>query len=377
MVKTEKKYFAFISYSSKDTRWGKKLQRKLEHYRMPASLCTERGWARTPIRPVFFAPSDIQPGVLTNEIQERLCLSRNLIVICSPNSAKSKWVAREIAFFHSIGRTDNIHYFIVDGIPHSGDDGTECFNPILEELGLPESLGANVNEKIYKWKWLNRERAYVQIISRLLQVEFDTIWKRHRRLMAQKVFCWLSGLLVFVACIMSVWFQSRPVDVSVSLNEISYQNDNLPPLKDARLILYLDNEQKIDTIPSLVSSGLFANIPSSYINKEVRLSFQAPAFLKVDTTIYLKKNMVINIYRDSLYYGNVDFRFWDSRGEVYVKDVSAEIEGRQVASDISGRVQLYIPLKLQKPYYIINSRLPLMSDTLYMPSGRNSVIEIK
>lgn len=32
------KYFAFISYSSKDTEWGKKVQNKLEHYRMSATL---------------------------------------------------------------------------------------------------------------------------------------------------------------------------------------------------------------------------------------------------------------------------------------------------------------------------------------------------
>lgn len=38
------KYFAFISYSSQDTKWGKRLQRKLEHYRMPATLCCEHNW---------------------------------------------------------------------------------------------------------------------------------------------------------------------------------------------------------------------------------------------------------------------------------------------------------------------------------------------
>lgn len=40
------KYFAFISYNAKDTNWGKKLQKKLEHYRMPATLCSEHGWER-------------------------------------------------------------------------------------------------------------------------------------------------------------------------------------------------------------------------------------------------------------------------------------------------------------------------------------------
>lgn len=61
----ETKYFAFISYSSKDNEWGKKLQKKLENYRMPATLCSEKGWNRTPMRPVFFAPTDIQPGLLS------------------------------------------------------------------------------------------------------------------------------------------------------------------------------------------------------------------------------------------------------------------------------------------------------------------------
>ena len=66
----ELKYYAFISYNSKDTEWGKRLQRKLEHYRMPSTLCRERGWKRTPIRPVFFAPTDIQPGALSDELKD-------------------------------------------------------------------------------------------------------------------------------------------------------------------------------------------------------------------------------------------------------------------------------------------------------------------
>jgi len=54
---------------------------------MPATLCGERGWKRRPMDPVFFAPTDIQPGGLTAELQERLRASRNLIVLCSPRSA--------------------------------------------------------------------------------------------------------------------------------------------------------------------------------------------------------------------------------------------------------------------------------------------------
>ena len=73
------KYFAFISYNSHDMEWGKRLQRRLENYKMSATLCRERGWKRKPIKPVFFAPTDIQPRGLLAELQERLDAARNLI----------------------------------------------------------------------------------------------------------------------------------------------------------------------------------------------------------------------------------------------------------------------------------------------------------
>lgn len=68
LMENNYKYFAFISYNAKDTEWGKKLQKKLEHYKLPATLCSEHGWERCPIKPVFFAPTDIQPGGLSEEL---------------------------------------------------------------------------------------------------------------------------------------------------------------------------------------------------------------------------------------------------------------------------------------------------------------------
>ena len=77
----EYKYFAFISYNSKDVKWGSRLQRKLEGYKMSAALCSEKGLAKTPLKPIFFAPTDIQPNDLDDEIRARLQASRHLIVI--------------------------------------------------------------------------------------------------------------------------------------------------------------------------------------------------------------------------------------------------------------------------------------------------------
>lgn len=180
------KYFAFISYSSKDTEWGELLQKRLEHYRLPLSLCKEHDWERTPMNPVFFAPTDIQPGGLGEELQERLRISRNLIIICSPNSAQSEWVGKEMEFFYQLGRTKQIHFFVVEGRPHSGNSNTECFNPIVDTLGLPEILGANIHEETYRCSWMNKERAYVQLISNLLDLPFDLFWPLHKRILICK-----------------------------------------------------------------------------------------------------------------------------------------------------------------------------------------------
>lgn len=377
MNNTTTKYFAFISYNSKDLKWGKRLQGKLEHYRIPATLCSERGWGRTPLKPIFFAPTDIQPGDLTEEIKKRLCDSQHLIVICSPNSAQSEWVGKEIAYFHSLGRTKNIHFFIVDGVPHSGNSQTECFNPVVKELGLPEILGANIHEKIFKWAWLNKERAYVQLISKLLGVEFDSIWQRHKRLLIFKCITFISTLLLFISSLIAVWIINQPVDVKVQLNITSEKNEHLPPLKDAVIRITLDNETKTDTIPSITSCADFTNIPGKYVNKEVQISVQCQDFNTLDTTLLLTEHMVVDIQRNPDVYGKVRTQIYSPKTERGVSGVTINIAGQTLISDSNGYISTFIPLKEQREKYPITSSLPLVTDTLCMPSGEDDVLLVK
>lgn len=368
------KYYAFISYSSHDMEWGKRLQRKLEHYRMPATICSERGWERTPIKPVFFAPTDIQPGGLTEELQQRLQASRNLIVICSPHSARSEWVAKEIAYFHQLGRAKHIHFFIVDGQPHGGNPDTECFNPIVNTLGLPEILGANIHEKIYRWPWMNQERAYVQLISKLLDVEFDAIWQRHKRLFAQKVASWCVGVACVLAVLAGVWITNQPVDVEVQLNEASVHNPNLPPMQDAVVTMTFDNEVKTDTVSSFASPTLFRNIPHRYLNEPIQVKVVCRDYLDVDTTVLLSQRVALNLYRNPAVYGDVHFRVWDFEKECGVANVTVEIAGQTVRSDKDGRVSLFVPLASQQKTYHATASLPLVSNIIPMPSGDDDII---
>ncbi len=371
------KYFAFISYNSKDIAWGKRLQRKLEHYRLPSTLCSERGWGRTPLKPIFFAPTDIQPGDLTEEIKSRLRNAQHLIVICSPNSAQSKWVGKEIAYFHSLGRTKNIHFFIVEGVPHSGNPETECFNPIIKELDLPEILGANIHEKVHRWAWLNKERAYVQLISKLLGVEFDTIWQRHKRLMLQQVVGWTLGVLIVLVSLVSVWFINQPTDVQILLHQTTANNTNLPPLQSAVIKITFENEVKTDTIPALNSCAIFTNIPRRFINKSVAVSFACEDFLPIDTTLILSPKMTLDIKRNPEPYGNVRTQIYSLEDERGVSGVTIYIEGDTLVSDANGYISTFIPLDKQRMKYVITASVPLQTDTIVMPNGDDDVLLIK
>lgn len=375
MQEQEFKYYAFISYNSKDTVWGKRVQRKLEHYRMPATLCSERGWKRTPIRPVFFAPTDIQPGGLTDELQERLKASRNLIVICSPNSAQSDWVGKEIEFFHSLGRTENIHFFIVDGKPHSGNPETECFNPVIDKLGLPEILGANIHERNYRWPWLNKERAYVQLVSKLLGVEFDAIWQRHKRLLLRRALAWLLGIAAVIAALVAVWIGNQPFNATVHLNESTSHNDQLPPLHNAVVTLSLDNESKTDTIPSIDENGVFTNVPHRYLDQPVHVTVACPDFLPLDTTLTLTRDVTLDIRRDPSVYGNVKFGLWDPETETFISGTRLEVAGQVVTTDKEGQVSLFVPLEQQRKTYQVKAPFPLYNDIITMPCGESDVIE--
>ncbi len=372
------KYFAFISYSSKDTVWGKKLQKKLEGYRMPVALCNKHGWKRKPMNPVFFAPTDIQPGGLTEEIQERLKASKHLVVICSPNSARSKWVGMEIKYFHRLGRTNNIHFFIIDGEPHSGDPQTECFNPVVDKLGLPEILGANIHEKVFRWPRLNKERAYVQLITKLLGVEFDAVWQRHKRLIVRKTIALVVGCVAVAAVMIGVWENAnQPFNSEIRLIETSYHNNYLPPLQSAIVTMELDNETKTDTIDSLDVSVTFNNIPHRFLNKQAHLIVICKDFKKVDTLVMLNEKVHLDIRRDPSVYGDVHFWLWNKETEQAVTNEVVFVDGWETSSGADGRVLLMIPLEKQKTSYPISASIPLSEDFIKMPLAENAEVSIK
>ena len=132
MTQITKQNFAFISYNHKDVKWAKWLRRRLEWYRLPSEIHNECEDSRY-IRPVFRDREELDSGVLGNELTKRLESSKYLIVVCSPNSAKSQWVSDEVQAFIDMGKLEYIIPFIVDGDPKCYNDAVECERPLMGE----------------------------------------------------------------------------------------------------------------------------------------------------------------------------------------------------------------------------------------------------
>ena len=119
-IRGRTQYRAFISYSHSDKRIAQWLHRALERYRLPKKLIgreTSLGPVPTRLSPIFRDQDELPAsGNLGAELRQALSRSQFLIVICSPASARSKWVNEEILQFKLMHGADKVLALIVEGI---------------------------------------------------------------------------------------------------------------------------------------------------------------------------------------------------------------------------------------------------------------------
>ena len=206
-------YYAFISYKREDEKWAKWLQNKLEHYRFPTNLNGRTDLPKN-IRPTFRDVTDLKPGLLAEEINNALCNSEWLIVICSPRSAKSPWVCKEAQTFIDLGRADHIIPFVIEGNPISNDREKECYPEALLNLtGSKELLAANISE-------MGCDAAAIKVVSRMFNIRFDTLWQRHEREKHRRHMWIIVELSVFMLAVIGIaayiWQQNIILRSSIS-----------------------------------------------------------------------------------------------------------------------------------------------------------------
>ena len=189
-------YLAFLSYSHRDMAWAKWLHPALEHYGIDKDLigrATRAGPIPKTLRPIFRDREDFSAGASLPSIRLRRSKpSQFLIVICSPNAARSKYVNEEIRRFKVLGRGHCIIPVIVDGEPNESE--WACFPPALcFGVGVDGSLTDQREEPIAadaRPEHDGKDLAKLKVVAGLLNVRLDEIVRRAQRARRKQVRNW-------------------------------------------------------------------------------------------------------------------------------------------------------------------------------------------
>lgn len=332
--KQEYKYVAFISYSHKDEKIAKWLQKNLEAYKLPTEIQNEIRNSRY-LRPIFRDTSDLNTGILSEELNCHLKLSKYLIVICSPHSATSTWVNKEVQTFIEMGRLSSIIPIVIDGEIDSSN-GQECLPTYLKKYtsSFPEKelLCIDLRE-------CGREKALIRVISYILDIEFDTLWHRHQR---ETLIRWITAIFTSAIFITALFWVGIPISLGISIHD---EKCHLPAMRRASLkiggIEY--SELKPDTI-------IIHKFPGYMRLTKIPLSFNATYYQPVDTTIrlntHIAQSMTLMLHRDDTfktYAGQIVDENYEPIGGVMV----AMEGGHRCISDENGKFRIEIPLEEQ------------------------------
>ncbi|MDX2416802.1 MAG: toll/interleukin-1 receptor domain-containing protein [Xanthomonadales bacterium] len=180
-MKDDYQYKAFISYSHADRKWGSWLHHVLETFHTPKHLVNEDTPSR--LLPIFRDREELASSHdLSGKIQQALEGSENLIVICSPSAAKSRWVNKEVETFKKLGRSDRVFSLIVDGDPGAVNTDQDCFPPAMRQRydadgvlqpGTTEAIAADARKQ-----GDGRSLARLKIIAGLIGVGLDDLRQR-------------------------------------------------------------------------------------------------------------------------------------------------------------------------------------------------------
>jgi tetratricopeptide (TPR) repeat protein len=211
-LRPDARYFAFLSYSHKDRALADWLHQELEQFRVPASLVgqlTEHGPIPKRLTPIFRDQHELAAAHdLGEEIQHALANSHFLIVLCSPDAARSRWTNAEIEAFKRYKPDACVLAAIAAGEPFAsempGGETDECFPPALrlkyDRRGRPTSRRAEPLAADLRGNNEERRLGLLKLIAGMLGVGLDDLVqrdaKRRQRRLALLAAVALAGMAV-------------------------------------------------------------------------------------------------------------------------------------------------------------------------------------
>ena len=215
-MKTTFEYSAFISYKSEDVAIAKSLQKRIERYKLPVKIAQEYPDEPRQFNRVFEYRSEMSGGYLKPELQNALKLSKYLIVVCTPNAPKSRWMSEEISYFINECRAENESLlekakYIIPYIVSSNSDGLcsdeDCFPEPMKQI-FPRLRGISEEE-------MGTDAAIVKVVAYMHGIKFDKLWERHEREKKKTNKLVISGLSLFTVFLMIIgsWIYGQNIKI--------------------------------------------------------------------------------------------------------------------------------------------------------------------
>ena len=216
----ERRYIAFISYRHLplDMATAKKLHKRIEHYLIPKDLRKEERK-----KPGYvFRDMDELPisSDLNANIEQALDHSEFLIVICTPETLKSKWVLGEVSYFLQHHPRERVLAVLADGTPDTS------FPPQLTVKHTPEGdipnqiepLAANiVADNPVKRARLFRTES-LRILAALIGCPYDALYRREMRYQRRRILA-AAAVVMTVAGIFIGMLLNRNSEIRAQLRK--------------------------------------------------------------------------------------------------------------------------------------------------------------
>ncbi len=181
------RYRAFLSYSHADSTSAKRLHGRLEGFHIDSDLVgheTPAGPIPRTLQPIFRDRHEFDAGgSLTEQTNAALDGSAALIVLASPDAARSKYVNEEVRQFKSRHPDRPVIPLILDGEPN--DPNRECFPPALRfavtAAGTITDTSVDVLAADLRERGDGMELALAKVVARLIGLPPDDIYRRADR----------------------------------------------------------------------------------------------------------------------------------------------------------------------------------------------------
>ena len=186
------RFAAFISYSHADAEYAAKLQRQLERYRLPKNVRLTNVETGSRLGRIFRDRDDLAAAPsLSDAIRAALDDSGALVVICSPDAKKSRWVSEEIALFRESYPDRPVLAALVRGAPE------DSFPDALTANGL-EPLAADLRKQGDGW-----QLGFLKIVAGIAAVPLDALVQRDAQRRLRRVM-WITLAAIVGMLVMGV-----------------------------------------------------------------------------------------------------------------------------------------------------------------------------